>query len=170
MKRVFTAFVLSLTIAGNCLGQISLLECHNKGWPTDISQAYTIGYELNCSYQEYLACGVGATIFIPQLVVAVIDNGTCEPWSSPGIDPVGSPAFQQNQFGKLNANGSCGRSRPEKLFYWNQPNASSMSSLSDFIDNVVPDSSYLLIYTLDCFQLIYGYPTPGTFSFGNLIF
>jgi hypothetical protein len=166
MKKKLSAFILALLFAGNCLGQISLLECHNKGWPTDLSEAYQILYKTNCEFQEYLACGSGVNIFIPQVLVAVIDNETCEPWSSPGIDPItGSPVFQQNQFGQLNANNSCGRTRPEKLFYWNQTNPTSMSSLSNFIDNVVPDSSYLLIYTwIVSPNNPYGYPTPGTFS------
>lgn len=167
MKRVFTAFVLSLTIAGNCLGQVSLLQCHNKGWPATMPEANSILYSINCEIQEYLACGNGVNIFIPQILVAVIDIETCEPWSSPGIDPLtGNPVFQQNQFGQLNSStGSCGRTRPQKLFYWNQPNASSMSSLSDFIDNIVPDSSYLLIYTWIVSPInTYGYPAAGSFS------
>lgn len=157
------------------------LSLHNVGWPSDLDQAYTVLYKIDSEVQDYLACGGsnscnyqwGATmIFQSQVIVAVINPNTLEPLETPGDFPVGSCNFvanQQNMFGQLNWNGSCGRTRPGKHFYWLQSSSTSMTALNNFLNNVnvnnsVPDSSYILIYSWLVNPVnVYGYPASGTF-------
>jgi hypothetical protein len=170
MKRVFTAFVLLVTIAGNCLGQISLLECRNKGWVTTMTDGYSNLYRINGEVRAYMACGNGPNIFKPQLIVAIIDSNNCEPWCTPGNtydDPFNpQPICTENNFGQMNnIIGACGWSWSRPAFYWNQSDSICMDSLSVFLDTKVPDSSYVLIYTWLVSPVnVYGYPTTGSFT------
>ncbi len=166
MKKIIYSlcFLYTLTTSYS-FGQSSALYCQNKGYPADLTQGYNILYSIDDSVQEYLACGQ-TNIAINQVLVAVIDPITCEPWCSPGISPyTNTDTCQQNMFGQMNVNGSCGRIRPEKLFYWNQGSSSSMTSLSDFIDNIIPDSAYVLIYSWILNPTnVYGLQASGSFS------
>ncbi len=164
MRKDLAAFILSLFFAGNCFGQISLLECHDKGWITEITEGYTILYKLNGEAKAYMACGGSfSTIIKPQVIVAIIDPLDCEPWCTPGIDfESNSDSCLQNNFGQMNSYiGSCGWSWQRPAFYWNQADSISMDSLSLFLDNKVPDDAYILVYTW--------IPSPATGSQGTFL-
>ena len=129
MRKKSVAFILSLIFAGNCFGQISLLECHDKGWPSSLDEGYTILYSLNCEVQEYLACG-GNSILQPQILVAIISPDSCKPWGTPGINPLtGLSENLQNNYGQLNNTiGTCGRTRPWNFFF--------MATIKSFINDL----------------------------------
>lgn len=125
------------------------VSVHNIGWPTTINQGYEILWKIDSEIEDYIACG-GNFILTPQLIVAVIDNNTLEPWGTPGYDPPpnGPLVNQDHAFGQMNNfAGSCGRSRPWKMFLWNDYDDVSMSNLSNFLTTIVPDSFYVLIYS-----------------------
>ncbi len=143
------------------------VSAHNIGHPSTLDEAYPISWKLDLAVQDYLACG-GNTIFSPQVIVAVIDNNTLEPWGTPGIDPeTQQQMYMQNTFGQLNSSiGSCGRNRPWKIFLWQQ--AGSMPAFENFLNTVVSDSFYILIYNWIPNETVYyngnTYSTQGTFT------
>ncbi len=139
------------------------LSVHNKGWPADLDEAYSILYKIDSEVEDYLACGNGANIFKTQIIAVVVDANTLEPWGTPGIDPItGELVNQSNLFGQMNSNGSCGRTRSELFFFWNQYDATSMANFANFLDNVVPDSNYIMLYSWIVSPAnVYGFPVPG---------
>ena len=90
-------------------------------------------------------------MFRPALHVAVIDPITLEPWGTYGTSAVGALINYQNQFGNNNNYGdfptaNC-RTRSEMYFgYW-QDEPGMMDTLDYLLNSVIPDSSYILIYT-----------------------
>ncbi len=142
------------------------ISLHNKGWITTLTEAYTVLYKIDSEVEDYLACGNGANILRPQVISVVVDANTLEPWGSPGTDPVtGQLVNQGNVFGQMNANGSCGRTRSELFFFWRQDNGGNdMTDLSNFLDNTVPDSNYIMLYSWIPANPNCCGPSPGTFA------
>ena len=145
------------------------ISLHNKGWITTLTEAYTVLYKIDSEVEDYLACGNGANILRPQVISVVVDANTLEPWGSPGTDPVtGQLVNQGNQFGQMNANGSCGRTRSELFFFWRQDNGGGgngdMTDLSNFLSNTVPDSNYIMLYSWIPANPNCCGPSPGTFA------
>ncbi len=159
------------------------ISVHNKGWVANLDEGYSVLYKIDSEVEDYIACGGGdpdcniggfsaTMIFQSQVIIAVIDPNTLEPLETPGDDPAGSCnwlANQQNHFNQLNSNGSCGRSRPGKHFYWLQNNSTSMTNMNNFlnnqgVNNSVTDSAYILMYSWLVNPVnVYGYPASGTF-------
>jgi hypothetical protein len=125
------------------------VSVHNIGWPTTINQGYEILWRIDSENQDYIACGGNfSTVIRPQLIVAAIDNNTLEPWQTPGYDDNDQPVNLENTFGQMNNFiNSCGRDRPWKMFLWDDHNDVSMDSLAVFLNTIVPDSFYVLIYS-----------------------
>jgi hypothetical protein len=143
------------------------VTAHNIGHPSSLDEAYPISWKLDLEIQDYLACG-NNYILSPQVIVAVIDNTTLEAWGTPGINPETNQAeYTQNVFGQLNGSigNPCGRPRPWKIFLWHQ--AAQQGVLETFLDAVVPDSFYVLMYTWIPNEVVYynggTYNSAGTF-------
>lgn len=118
-------------------------KINNFGNPTTLAQAEAINFFIDNGREEYLGC-TGGNVFTPQLLTAVMDACTLEPWQTPGNEP-GTGTF-------IPGNGAQGqlepcRSRPEKWYQWAAPNANSMNNMVDFLTNVVPDSNYIGVAT-----------------------
>jgi hypothetical protein len=147
------------------------ISVHNKGWITNLTEAYSVLYKIDSEVQDLLACGNGANIFASQVITVVVDANTLEPLETPGqIFETGEWVNQSNFFGQMNANNSCGRDRPEKFFLWRQSDPTSMNAMNNFLNNInvnnsVPDSSYILMYTwIVSPSNVYNYPVPGAFA------
>lgn len=87
--------------------------------------------------EEYLGC-TGNVVVYPQLLTAVMDACTLEPWQTPG--EVFGEGFNPG-------NGSHGqlepcRTRPEKWYQWATDGPGS-DNMINFLENVVPDSNYI---------------------------
>ena len=123
---------------------------HNIGWPTSVPQGNQILWNIDSELQDYIACGGSfSQVVQPQLIVAIIDNNTLQPWLTPGVEPAtGETLGLDHQFGQLNSCiGCCGRSRPWRMFLWQNNSDGSMNNLATFLNTHVPDSFYVLIYS-----------------------
>lgn len=99
-------------------------------------------YRLNGQIADYSLCGL-----TPSIHVAVIDNLSLEPWGTYGYEDGTSNLINANhQFGNANNFTSC-RSRVEKYFIFRQNDATQLQALEDMLNNEVPDSAYILIYS-----------------------
>lgn len=126
------------------------VSVHNIGWPTSVPQGNQILWNIDNELQDYIACGGSfSQVVRPQLIVAAIDNRTLQPWLTPGVEPAtGETVGLDHTFGQLNSCiGCCGRSRPWRMFLWDNHIDASMDSLATFLTTHVPDSFYVLIYT-----------------------
>lgn len=123
---------------------------HNIGWLTSVPQGNQVLWNIDSELQDYIACGGSlAQVVQPQLIVAAIDNRTLEPWLTPGIEPAtGETVGLDHVFGQLNSCiGCCGRSRPWRMFLWQNNSQTSMENLATFLNTHVPDSFFVLIYS-----------------------
>lgn len=126
------------------------VSVHNIGWLTSVPQGNQVLWNIDSELQDYIACGGSlAQVVQPQLIVAAIDNRTLEPWLTPGVEPATGETFGlDHQFGQLNnCIGCCGRSRPWRMFLWQNNSNTSMEALATFLNTHVPDSFYVLIYS-----------------------
>ncbi|MGE0637827.1 MAG: C25 family cysteine peptidase [Bacteroidia bacterium] len=126
------------------------VSVHNIGWLSSVQEANQVLWNIDNELQDYIACGGSlAQLVQPQLIVAAIDNRTLEPWLTPGIEPsTGETVGLDHDFDQLNqCIGCCGRSRPWRMFLWQNNSDASMTNLATFLNTHVPDSFYVLIYS-----------------------
>lgn len=118
-------------------------KINNFGNPTTLAEAEAINFFIDNGREEYLGC-TGGNVFTPQLLTAVMDACTLEPWQTPGNDQVtGQFIPGAGAHGQLEP---C-RTRPEKWYQWAVPNTNSMNNMVNFLENVVPDSNYIGVAT-----------------------
>jgi len=101
-----------------------------------ISATYLNGQQI-----DYGACGWP----YPTLNVVVFDALTHVPW---GTRHVSTGANLNHNFGNINDNGNLCRNRPGKFFAFVQTSATSLADFQNMVLNEVPDSAYMLIYTI----------------------
>ncbi|MGV3612031.1 MAG: C25 family cysteine peptidase [Fluviicola sp.] len=140
----------------------------NRSRDFNLNDVHTIGVIAIDLYDEYASYFNGWTIdnevmegatcaFSPYIYVGVVDATTLEPWKThcPGCGN-GTPAHSNNDpsmnFGNLNNLGLSGglggcRNRFEKYFIFNQYDPTSLASFQNMIQNGIPDSNYVVIYT-----------------------
>lgn len=119
------------------------LKLNTFGNPTTLAEAEAINYFIDNGREEYLGC-TGGNVYTPQLLTAVMDACTLEPWKTPGVDAV------TGEF--LPGGGAQGqlepcRTRPEGWYQWAATNGTSMNNMVNFLENVVPDSNYIGVVT-----------------------
>lgn len=113
------------------------------GAPSTLAEGEGVNFFIDNGREEYLGC-TGGNVFTAQLLVAVMDACTLEPWQTPGNDPItGQFIPGAGAHGQLEP---C-RTRPEKWYQFAPGNSTSASNLVNFLQNVVPDSSYIGITT-----------------------
>ena len=100
---------------------------------------YDHAYFINGQQIDYTFCGWPN----PSFNVVVIDAFTHAPWKTRYV-PTGENL--NNNFGNLNDNGGC-RARPEGFFTFYQNSTTSLQAMDNLLLNIVPDSSYVLIYS-----------------------
>ncbi len=135
--------LLSCLIASLVLSELEKVNAQNDtikctviGNPSTSSQVYNTSYIINDVVQEYGFCSGARTLFL-----AVIDTSICQPWETFfGVDNI------NHQFGNYNNNGSC-RNRIEYYFLYDQNDVTQQSSLVNLLNNTIPDSAYVLLYT-----------------------
>jgi Peptidase family C25 len=106
---------------------------------TWLETAFTL-YHIDAEIEEYNFCTL-----TPQLLVAVIDPVTLEPWGTLW-DNGGTVFNPNNNFGNDNNDGGC-RNRVEYHFSFWQTNPTEMDAFDNMINNEIPDGHYVLIYT-----------------------
>jgi len=106
------------------------------GW---FETAFTL-YHVDGEIAEYNFCSV-----TPQLLVAVIDPVTLEPWGTL-FDNGTTILNPNNNFGNSNNDGGC-RNRVEYHFAFMQNNPAQLDAFDSMIANDVPDGHYILIYS-----------------------
>ncbi|WP_430404025.1 C25 family cysteine peptidase [Fluviicola sp.] len=134
------------------------------------------GWTIDNSLVDYATCS-----YNPYIYVAVVNSSTLEPWKThcPGCasgNPAGSNNDPSMNFGNLNNLGSAGgqgcRDRFEYYFTFDETSATSMANFQNMIENGIPDSSYVIIYSpfttyFDSWTII----SPGIYTmFQNLGF
>lgn len=103
-------------------------------------------WQIDGETMDYATCG-----YNPYLYVGVVDAQTLEAWKThcPGCG--GSNNDPSMNFGNVNNLGSAGgggcRDRYEYYFTFNQTDATSMANFQNMIENGIPDSNYVLIYS-----------------------
>lgn len=119
------------------------LRLNTFGNPTTLAEAEAINYFIDNGREEYLGC-TGGNVYTPQLLTAVMDACTLEPWMTPGVDAVtGETLPGAGAQGQLEP---C-RTRPEGWYQWATPNANSMNNMVTFLSTTVPDSNYIGVVT-----------------------
>lgn len=106
---------------------------------TWLETAFTL-YHIDAEIEEYNFCSLN-----PQLLVAVVDPVTLEPWGT-YYDNGTTIQNPTHDFGNANHNGAC-RNRVEKHFAYRQNNVTQMDAFDNLIANEIPDGHYILIYT-----------------------
>lgn len=107
-----------------------------------IPQVYYTQWEIAGSQQEYGVC-----TFTPSFMVCVIDHTTLTSWGSRIFDATsGTYINPTHNFGNANDLNGC-RTRVEKYFVFFQNDSTQMIAMQDMINNQIPDSNYVLIYT-----------------------
>lgn len=134
------------------------------------------GWSIDNDLKEYATCSG-----LPLIYVAVVDPILLEPWKThcPGCGngtPVHSNDDPSMNFGNENNLGSAGgqgcRDRFERYFTFDQTNATSMANFKNMIENGIPDSNYVMIYTpIKTFYSDWSAIAPATYTlFQNLGF
>ncbi|MDR0801022.1 C25 family cysteine peptidase [Fluviicola sp.] len=118
---------------------------------TDLYESYFNAWTIDQNIMDYATCENN-----PYIYVAVVDNITLNAWKThcPGCGD-GTPASSNNNpsmnFGNLNNLGLVGgqgcRDRYEYYFTFNETSPASMTNFMNMIQNGVPDSSYVLMYS-----------------------
>lgn len=106
---------------------------------TSVSSATNHAVYMNGQQIDYGLCGWPN----PSFNVVVVDALTHKIWKTRHV-PTG--ANLNNNFGNYNDNGKC-RSRAEGYFTFLQNSTSSIQAMENMLLNVIPDSSYVLIYS-----------------------
>lgn len=105
-----------------------------------LETAFTL-YHIDGEIAEYNFCTL-----TPQLLVAVIDPVTLEPWGTYWDNGLGTIFNPDNNFGNHNNDGGC-RNRVEYHFSFWQNIPTEMDAFDNMIANEIPDGHYVLIYT-----------------------
>jgi hypothetical protein len=118
---------------------------------TELYDTYFISWTIDNQTMDYATCG-----YNPYIYVGVVDPTSLEAWKThcPGCGD-GTPGNSNNDpsmnFGNLNNLGSVGgqgcRNRFEKYFTFDQTDPASMANFQNMIQNGIPDSNYVVIYT-----------------------
>ena len=131
------------------------------------------GWSLDNDLKEYATYGSS-----PHIFVAVLDPISLEPWKThcPGCgngDSDHSNDDPSMNFGNVNNNAPPGfRDRFEKFFLFDQTSAVSMANFINMIENGIPDSNYVIIYTpIKTYYSDWNTISPATYTlFQNLGF
>lgn len=139
---------------------------------TDAYESLFNSWTIDNSLIDYATCG-----YNPYIYVAVVDPTTLTPWKThcPGCSN-GSNNDPSMNFGNLNNLGSTGgqgcRPRYEYYFTFDETSASSMSNFQNMIENGIPDSNYVIIYSpFTTYFDLWAINNPGVYTmFQNLGF
>ena len=104
---------------------------------------YDNQWSLNGVQQDYSFCDY----INPNFQVAVIDKSTLQPWATRYTYSNGTVANPANGFGNLNDNNGNCFARPMKYFTFGQNSLQQINNFQNFVENVVPDGDYILVYT-----------------------
>ena len=105
---------------------------------------YDNEWTLNGVQQDYSFCNWTN----PNFQVAVIDKSTLQAWSTRYTYSNGTVANPENGgFGNLNDNNATCFARPMKYFTFGQNTLDQINKFQNFVENVVPDGDYILVYT-----------------------
>ena len=117
------------------------IDCDVYGNATSwLETAFTL-YHIDGEIEEYNFCTT-----TPQILVAVIDPVTLEPWGTMYDYGGGNIANPNHDFGNHNNNGGC-RPRVEYHFSFWQNIPEEMDAFDNMIANEIPDDHYILIYS-----------------------
>lgn len=117
------------------------IDCDVYGNATSwLETAFTL-YHIDGEIEEYNFCTI-----TPQILVAVIDPVTLEPWGTLYDYGGGNVANPTHDFGNHNNNGGC-RPRVEYHFSFWQTDPVEMDAFDNMIANEIPDDHYILIYS-----------------------
>ncbi|WP_343748559.1 C25 family cysteine peptidase [Fluviicola sp.] len=114
---------------------------------SDAYESLFNSWTIDQNIMDYATCG-----YNPYIYVAVVDNITLNAWKThcPGCGG-GSNNDPSMNFGNLNNLGSAGgqgcRDRYEYYFTFDQTSPASMNNFINMIQNGIPDSSYVLMYS-----------------------
>jgi hypothetical protein len=100
-------------------------------------------WTLNGVQQDYAFCNW----INPNFHVAVIDQSTLQAWGTRFTYDNGNVVNPQNAFGNLNDNNSLCFDRPMKYFTFGQNTIQQIDNFQNFVENVVPNGDYILVYT-----------------------
>jgi hypothetical protein len=135
-------------------------------------EPYTDSYYNNWTIDglemDYATCG-----FNPLIYVGVVDYITLEAWSTycPGCPNLSNMDPAMN-FGNTNNQGSGCRGRSERYFTFDQTDPTSMANFQNMIENGIPDSNYVIIYSpITTYFDLWSVNNPSVFTmFQNLGF
>lgn len=126
----------------NFVQTVKQLKVNTIGDPQTLAEAEGINYFVDNGREEYLGCMGNGNFQYSQILIAVIDGCTLKPWETPGNDPVTGEFLPGNgNHGNLT---SC-QYRPARWYAFPSDNVSFLNDMVDFLENVVPDSSYLAV-------------------------
>ncbi len=107
-----------------------------------VPQVYYTQWEIAGSQQEYGIC-----TYTPAFMVCVVDHTTLSAWGTRVWDATTNTYINPtHNFGNANDLAGC-RTRVEKYFVFFQNDSTEMVAMQNMINNQVPDSNYVLIYT-----------------------
>lgn len=111
----------------------------------DVFNFYSVynGWSVDNEIMDYATCGVNQFIYVGVLDAITLDAWltycpSCPGWSNNDV---------AMNFGNLNNYASGCRTRAEKYFIFDQNDATSMANFQNMIENGIPDSNYVVIYT-----------------------
>jgi hypothetical protein len=105
---------------------------------------YDNEWTLNGVQQDYSFCNWTN----PNFQVAVIDKSTLQAWGTRYTYSNGTVANPENGgFGNLNDNNANCFARPMKYFTFGQNTLDQINKFQNFVENVVPDGDYILVFT-----------------------
>lgn len=138
---------------------------------TDAYESLFNGWTIDNNLVDYATCG-----YNPYIYVAVIDPITLEPWKThcPGCGNGSNndPAMNFGNLNNLGLGGSGCRDRYEYYFTFNETDPASMNNFRNMIENGIPDSNYVIIYSpFTTYFDSWAANSPGIFTmFQNLGF
>lgn len=102
------------------------------------SEQNSIRYAIDADIREKGSC-----FFDPAFLIAVLDPITLESWET----PYGNQNLQ-NDFGQRNVQAWCApnRNRGEAIFNFRARDTSELYAMRDFLNNSIPDGSYIVAY------------------------
>lgn len=118
------------------------LKVNSVGIINNLAEGEGTNYFIDNGREEYLGC-TGNTAYYPQLLTAVMDACTLEPWFTPGVD-VTTGQYQEGA-GAQGQLEPC-RTRPEAWYQWGT-DGTSANNMVNFLNVTVPDSNYIAFTT-----------------------
>ncbi|AEA44444.1 C25 family cysteine peptidase [Fluviicola taffensis] len=113
---------------------------------TALFDTYYIAWSIDNQTMDYATCD-----YNPYIYVGVVDGTTLEAWKTHCPGCAASNNDPSMNFGNLNNLGNQGgqgcRNRYEYYFTFNQTDPASMANFQNMIQNGIPDSNYVIIYT-----------------------